>query len=69
MFGFLLSALIDQVPFVTEALPTVKTYPINYNPWFYFIGITFSLFTTYFAGLFPALKASSIDPVVIIRGK
>jgi len=69
MFGFLLSAVIDQVPFVTEALPTVKTYPINYNPWFYFIGITFSLFTTYFAGLFPALKASSIDPVVIIRGK
>ncbi len=68
-FGFLLSVIIDNIPFVTEALPTVKTYPINYNPWYYFIGITFSLVTTYCAGLFPALKASSVDPVVIIRGK
>lgn len=67
--GFLLSALIDQVPFVTEALPTIDTYPINYNLMFYLVGITFSLLTTYMAGLFPALKASRIDPVVIIRGK
>ncbi|MFM8911866.1 MAG: ABC transporter permease [Flammeovirgaceae bacterium] len=69
LFGFLLSTIIDQIPFVTEALPTIKTYPINYNPWYYFIGITFSFVTTYCAGLFPALKASSVDPVVIIKGK
>lgn len=67
--GFLLSSVIDQIPFNTAALPTVTTYPINYNPKFYFIGISFSLITTYFAGLFPARKASKIDPVDIIRGK
>jgi lipoprotein-releasing system permease protein len=69
LMGFALSATIDQIPFNTASLPTVKTYPINYNPKFYMIGIVFSFITTYFAGWFPARKASKIDPVVIIRGK
>jgi lipoprotein-releasing system permease protein len=68
-FGYALSLLIDQIPFVTAALPTIKTYPVNYNPVFYIIAIVFSLITTYMAGLFPARKASKVDPVVIIRGK
>jgi lipoprotein-releasing system permease protein len=69
LFGFLLSLIIDQIPFNTAALPTITTYPINYSPFFYLIGISFSLITTYFAGFFPAQKASKIDPVIIIRGK
>jgi len=69
VFGFSLSLLIDQIPFNTAALPTVTTYPVNYNPKFYLIGIAFSLITTYLAGFFPARKASRIDPVIIIRGK
>jgi lipoprotein-releasing system permease protein len=69
LMGFGLSATIDQIPFNTASLPTVKTYPINYNPKFYIIGIVFSFITTYFAGWFPARKASKIDPVIIIRGK
>ena len=69
IFGFLLSNVIDQIPFVTAALPTITTFPINYNPVFYFIGAIFSLITTYLAGYFPARKASKVDPVIIIRGK
>jgi len=69
LFGFSLSLLIDQIPFNTAALPTVTTYPVNYNPKFYLIGIAFSLITTYLAGFFPARKASKVDPVIIIRGK
>lgn len=69
LFGFGLSSVIDQIPFNTSALPTVKTYPVDYNPVFYLIGIFFSLITTYLAGWFPANKASKVDPVVIIRGK
>ena len=69
LFGLGLSAAIDQIPFNTAALPTIKTYPINYNPRFYIIGGLFSLVTTYFAGYFPSRKASKIDPVIIIRGK
>ncbi|MBL7784031.1 MAG: ABC transporter permease [Saprospiraceae bacterium] len=67
--GLVLSLLIDQIPFNTSALPTITTYPVNYDLVYYIIGITFSIITTFFAGYFPARKASKIDPVVIIRGK
>ncbi len=67
--GYLLSLLIDAIPFHSPSLPSVTTYPVNYNPAYYFIGISFSLLTTFLAGLFPATKASKVDPVVIIRGK
>jgi lipoprotein-releasing system permease protein len=69
ILGLGLSGLIDQIPFETASLPTVKTYPIDYNPMFYIIGAVFSLITTFLAGWFPSRKASGVDPVVIIRGK
>lgn len=69
LFGFLLSLVIDQIPFNTAALPTVTTYPVNYDLKYYLIGISFALVTTWLAGFFPAQKASKVDPVVIIRGK
>jgi lipoprotein-releasing system permease protein len=69
IFGFGLSAIIDQIPFNTASLPSIKTYPIDFNPKYYIIGAVFSIVTTYFAGYFPSRKASKIDPVIIIRGK
>ncbi|MBI3134366.1 MAG: ABC transporter permease [Bacteroidetes bacterium] len=69
LFGFGLSALIDNIPFDTAALPNITTYPISYNPKYYLIGGVFSIITTYLAGYFPSRKASKIDPVIIIRGK
>jgi lipoprotein-releasing system permease protein len=69
IFGFLGSYLIDQIPFETAAMVTIKTYPINYSVKFYIIGAAFGLITTYLAGYFPSRKASKVDPVVIIRGK
>ncbi|MBC7650742.1 MAG: ABC transporter permease [Deinococcales bacterium] len=69
LLGLGLSAIINQIPFSTASLPTIKTYPINYNPMFYLIGAVFSLITTFLAGWFPARKASKVDPVIIIRGK
>ena len=69
VFGYLTCLGIDQIPFETEALPTVKTFPVDYSLKYYTIGGVFSIITTYFAGYLPARKASSIDPVDIIRGK
>jgi lipoprotein-releasing system permease protein len=69
LFGFLASLGIERVPFETAALPTIKTFPVDFNPKYYLIGGVFSLITTYMAGFFPARKASSVDPVEIIRGK
>ncbi|MFC4875006.1 ABC transporter permease [Negadavirga shengliensis] len=69
LLGFLAGLGIDQIPFETDALPTIKTFPVDFNPKYYIIGGIFSLITTYMAGYFPAKKASAVDPVDIIRGK
>ncbi|ERM83917.1 ABC transporter [Rhodonellum psychrophilum GCM71 = DSM 17998] len=69
ILGFLAGLGIERIPFETEALPTIKTFPVDFNPKYYLIGGVFGLVTTYFAGYFPARKASSVDPVDIIRGK
>jgi lipoprotein-releasing system permease protein len=69
MLGYLAGLGIERIPFETEALPTIKTFPVDFNPRYYIIAGIFSLITTYFAGYFPARKASGIDPVDIIRGK
>jgi len=67
--GYGVSLLIDNTPFNTEALPTIKTYPIDYNPAYYITGIIFALASTFLAGYLPARKAQKIDPVEIIRGQ
>lgn len=67
--GLGLSVAIHHVPFTTQALPAVKTFPVDFSAHRYVIGIVFALITTYIAGFFPARKASRVDPVQIIRGK
>lgn len=57
LIGFVLSRLIDRVPFETEALPTISTFPVNYNIGYYFIGIIFAFISTFIAGYLPAKKA------------
>ena len=66
--GFGLSVFIAQLPFDTEALPTIKTYPVNFKVQYYVIGIVFALISTFIAGYLPSNKAKRIDPVRIIRG-
>jgi lipoprotein-releasing system permease protein len=67
--GFFVSVLISHTPFETEALPTIKTYPVNFDGAYYIIGMTFALLSTFLAGYLPARKAQYIDPVDIIRGQ
>lgn len=67
--GLGLAELISHIPFETPALPTIKTYPVDFSMSRGLIGLAFALTTTYMAGFFPARKASRIDPVQIIRGK
>ena len=67
--GYGVSVLIDRTPFETEALPTISTFPVNYDVNFYIGGILFALLSTFLAGYLPARKAEHIDPVEIIRGQ
>ncbi|PTM07778.1 MAG: ABC transporter [Bacteroidetes bacterium] len=69
LIGYGLVSLIDTIPFQTEALPTVETYPINMNPLFFVIGFLFAMLSTFLAGYLPSKKAKKIDPVKIIRGQ
>ncbi|MFP2997312.1 FtsX-like permease family protein [Spongiivirga sp. MCCC 1A20706] len=68
LLGFGLSHIIDNIKFETEALPLIDTYPVNHNPMYYIIGITFALLSTILAGYLPSRKAKKVDPVTIIRG-
>ena len=69
LLGGVMSYVVSKTPFETEAIPTVKTFPVNFDPLFYVIGSVFALITTFFAGYLPAKKASKIDPDDIIRGQ
>lgn len=69
LLGFGGSFAISTIPFETEALPTIKTYPVNFDPGFYTSGIAFALISTFLAGYLPSKKAKKIDPVEIIRGQ
>lgn len=69
IFGQIFTLIISQIPFETPSLPTIKTFPVHQDIKYYYIGIAFAMATTFIAGLFPAYKASKIDPVEIIRGK
>ncbi len=68
IIGFIFSRIIDGIPFETEALPTITTFPVNYQFSYYIIGILFALASTFIAGYLPANKAKNMDPVRIIRG-
>ena len=69
LIGYGISVVIDNLPFETQALPTIKTFPVNYNVWYYVIGVIFAMGSTFLAGYLPARKAEKIDPVEIIRGQ
>lgn len=69
LLGLFFSIMVDHIPFHSSAIANVDTYPVDYGIQYYFIAIIFAVLTTYFAGWFPSRKASSVDPVEIIRGK
>jgi lipoprotein-releasing system permease protein len=52
VFGYVVTRIIDQTPFNTQALPTITTYPIDYNVKYYITGICFAMVSTFFAGSF-----------------
>jgi lipoprotein-releasing system permease protein len=66
--GFFFSYLLSITPFPAGQFFRIATFPVNFNPVHYFIGLFFGLLTTLFAGYFPSKRAAQVDPVQIIRG-
>lgn len=68
IIGFFFSYLLSVTPFPAGEFFRIDTFPVNFNPVHYFIGLFFGFLTTLFAGWFPSRKAAKVDPVAIIRG-
>ncbi|TDB66790.1 ABC transporter permease [Arundinibacter roseus] len=64
-FGLLISWVVNRVPF---KIANLETLPMTYDWQDYVLAFIFGLIITVIAGYLPALKASKIDPVDIIRG-
>jgi lipoprotein-releasing system permease protein len=69
LVGYGLASFIGTIPFETEALPTVDTYPVHLQLSYFIIGFSFAMVSTFLAGYLPSRKAKKIDPVHIIRGQ
>lgn len=66
--GYFFSYLLSITPFPEATFFRISTFPVNFLPLHYVLGLVFGFLTTLFAGFFPSRKASKIDPVAIIRG-
>ncbi len=65
VFGFLISTAVNHIPF---QVATLQTLPMTFYLKDYTLSFIFGMLTTFIAGYLPAKKASTIDPVIIIRG-
>lgn len=68
LLGFALSYALSKVPWPEDEWIIIKHFPVNFDSLYYIVGLIFGLLTTGLAGLLPALKASKVDPVAILRG-
>ena len=68
LLGFLLSYALSRIPFPANDQIPCKYNPVLFKRAYYIFGIGFGLLTTFVAGFMPSLKASRVDPVVILRG-
>lgn len=66
--GYILSFMLSRVPFPENEFIGLKFFPVIFRMSFYVFGMVFGVFTTFSAGILPSIKASKIDPVVILRG-
>jgi lipoprotein-releasing system permease protein len=68
LIGFFFSYLLSRTPFPAGEFFRLSTFPVNFKPVHYAIGLLFGFLTTLFAGYFPSRRAANVDPVQIIRG-
>lgn len=65
LFGWLISFTVSKIYI---GLGNVTYLPIAFQLRHYVQGAVFGIVTAFFAGYIPAIKASKVDPVTIIRG-
>lgn len=68
LLGFTLSYLLSMIPWPEDEFMIIKYFPVTFEMRHYLLGAVYGVLTTLLAGLMPALKASRVDPVAILRG-
>jgi len=68
ILGFGMSYALSCVPFPANDELSWEHFPVLFRPAYYVFGVVFGILTTFAAGFMPSLKASRVDPVVILRG-
>jgi lipoprotein-releasing system permease protein len=68
IMGFGLSYGLSRVPWPEDDFVIISHFPVSFEIQYYILGGVYGVATTLVAGLMPALKASRIDPVRILRG-
>ncbi|HMQ88417.1 MAG TPA: ABC transporter permease [Flavilitoribacter sp.] len=68
-FAFAVSLLLVMLilPFFNEVADKQIALPWK-NPWFWLVGVAFTVITGLFAGSYPALFLSSFEPVKVLKG-
>jgi lipoprotein-releasing system permease protein len=64
LLGLWVAEIVNHIPF---HIATLESLPMTYYSKDYILSFVFGMITTFIAGYLPAIKASSIDPVSIIR--
>jgi lipoprotein-releasing system permease protein len=67
--GYGVCRMASTIKVSLRGLVTLDHLTINFDPLFYLAGFAFAIISTALAGYFPAVKASRVDPIEIIRGK
>lgn len=69
LVGFVASYGVSQLPIRIEGEVLFEGLTVNFSPVFYVSAYGFGLLITMIAGLIPARKAASLDPVDILRNR
>jgi lipoprotein-releasing system permease protein len=68
ILGFTLSYILSRIPWPEDEYVIIKYFPVTFELRHYLLAGGYGILTTLLAGLLPALKASKVDPVAILRG-
>jgi len=65
--GMTMAAILVQILGRTWVGGDIGYFPIQFEPYYFALGVTFGLLITFLAGIIPSRKAAKVDPVAIFR--
>jgi lipoprotein-releasing system permease protein len=67
LFGIIFTSLISTIPIPRSDLTSIPYFPVRFDPLYCLWGFLFGIVCSFLAGLMPAIRASKMDPLSILR--